>query len=352
MIKSFLVAVVASVLVAVAGAALWGWQGMKTLEMEADLQEPMLYMVSRGTSYNAVARDLEKQGLVEEAIWLKLLARVEPEVTSIRAGEYEFEPGMTPRDMIDLMVRGQTKVRTVQFIEGKRFRDARMALAQAEHLEQLTADWPAAKIMTELGDEGAHPEGRFFPDTYAYSRGDSDLEILRRAYERMNNVLAAEWAGRADDLPYENPYEALIMASIIERETGVPEERPDIAGVFVRRLQRGMRLQTDPTVIYGMGDAYEGRITRRDLRTHTPYNTYRISGLPPTPIALTGRASIHAAVHPADGDTLYFVARGDGSHKFSRTLEDHRRAVRQYQLNRGDDYRSSPAPAGSAESTE
>jgi UPF0755 protein len=352
LIKSFLVAVVASVLVAVAGAALWGWQGMKTLEMEADLQEPMLYMVSRGTSYNAVDRDLEEQGLVEEAIWLKLLARVEPEVTSIRAGEYEFQPGMTPRDMIALMVRGQTKARMVQFIEGKRFRDARAALAQADHLEQLTADWPAAKIMAELGDEGAHPEGRFFPDTYAYSRGDSDLEILRRAYERMNNVLAAEWAGRADDLPYENPYEALIMASIIERETGVPEERPDIAGVFIRRLQRGMRLQTDPTVIYGMGDAYEGRITRRDLRTHTPYNTYRISGLPPTPIALPGRASIHAAVHPADGDTLYFVARGDGSHKFSRTLEDHRRAVRQYQLNRGDDYRSSPAPASSAESTE
>ncbi|GGY64396.1 endolytic transglycosylase MltG [Marinobacter zhanjiangensis] len=352
MIKSFLVAVVASVLVAVAGAALWGWQGMKTLEMEADLQEPMLYMVPRGTSYNAVARDLEEKGLVEEAIWLKLLARVEPEMTSIRAGEYEFQPGMTPREMIALMVRGQTKVRTVQFIDGTKFRDARQALALAEHLEQVTADWPAERIMAELGDEDAHPEGRFFPDTYSYNRGNSDLEILRRAYEKMNNVLAEEWAGRADDLPYENPYEALIMASIIERETGVPEERPDIAGVFVRRLERGMRLQTDPTVIYGMGDAYEGRITRRDLRTHTPYNTYRISGLPPTPIALPGRAAIHAAVHPADGNTLYFVARGDGSHKFSRTLEDHRRAVREYQLNRREDYRSSPAPASSPEGTE
>ncbi|MFC4258665.1 endolytic transglycosylase MltG [Marinobacter lacisalsi] len=344
MIKSFLVAVVASVLVAAAGAALWGWQGMKTLEMEADLQEPMLYLVPRGTSYNAVARDLEEKGLVDKAIWLKLLARVEPEMTSIRAGEYEFQPGMTPREMIALMVRGETKVRTVQFIEGKRFRDARTALSQAEHLEQLTADWAAERIMAELGDEGAHPEGRFFPDTYAYNRGDSDLDILRRAYEKMNSVLAEEWAGRADDLPYENPYEALIMASIIERETGVPAERPDIAGVFVRRLQRGMRLQTDPTVIYGMGDAYEGRITRRDLRTHTAYNTYRISGLPPTPIALPGRAAIHAAVHPAEGNTLYFVARGDGSHKFSRTLEDHRRAVREYQLNRREDYRSSPAP--------
>lgn len=349
MIKSFLVAVVASVLVAVAGAALWGWQGLKTLEMEADLQEPMLYMVPRGTSYNAVAGDLEEKGLVDKAIWLKLLARMEPEMTSIRAGEYEFQPGMTPRDMIALMVRGDIKVRTVQFIDGKRFRDAREALAQAEYLEQETADWPAERIMAELGDEGAHPEGRFFPDTYAYNRGDSDLDILRRAYEKMNSVLAEEWAARADDLPYANPYEALIMASIIERETGVPQEREEIAGVFVRRLKKGMRLQTDPTVIYGMGDAYEGRITRRDLRTLTPYNTYRISGLPPTPIALPGRAAIHAAVNPADGNTLYFVARGDGSHKFSRTLEDHRRAVREYQLNRREDYRSSPAPVSSDE---
>ncbi|MFL1406330.1 endolytic transglycosylase MltG [Marinobacter sp. M1N3S26] len=352
MIKSFVIAVVASVLVTVAGAALWSWQGLKTLEVEANLQESMLYLVPRGTSYNAVAHDLEQKGLVDKAIWLKLLARVEPEMTAIRAGEYEFHPGMTPRNMIALMVRGDTKVRTVQFIEGKRFRDARAALARAEHLEQLTADWSADRIMAELGDEGAHPEGRLFPDTYAYSRGDSDLEILRRAYEKMNNVLAEEWAGRADDLPYETPYEALIMASIIERETGVPGERRDIAGVFVRRLERGMRLQTDPTVIYGMGDAYEGRITRRDLRTHTPYNTYRISGLPPTPIALPGRAAIHAAVHPAEGDTYYFVARGDGSHKFSRTLEDHRRAVREYQLNRREDYRSWPAPDNGDEGTE
>lgn len=352
MIKSFVIAVVASVLIAVAGAALWGWQGLKTLEVDAGLEEPMLYLVPHGTSYNAVARDLEEKGLVEEAIWLKLLGRVEPEMTAIRAGEYEFQPGMTPREMILLMVRGDTKVRTVQFIEGKRFQDARAALARADHLEQVTVDWSADRIMKELGDEGGHPEGRFFPDTYAYSRGDSDLDILRRAYERMNSVLAEEWEGRAEGLPYENPYEALIMASIIERETGVPSERPDIAGVFVRRLERGMRLQTDPTVIYGMGDDYQGRITRRDLRTHTPYNTYRITGLPPTPIALPGRAAIHAAVHPAEGEALYFVARGDGSHKFSRTLEDHRRAVRDYQLNRREDYRSWPAPDNASEDSQ
>ncbi|MFW5823952.1 MAG: endolytic transglycosylase MltG [Marinobacter sp.] len=344
MIKSFLVAVVASVLVALAGAGLWSWQGLQSLNTEAGLDETLLYEVPRGASFNSIARDMEQMGLVDKAVWLKLLGRVEPEMTAIRAGEYEFQPGMSPRDMVELMVRGQTKVRMVQFIEGRRFRDARAALAQAEHLRQETRDWPDEKIMAELGDEGAHPEGRFFPDTYAYSRGDSDLDILRRAYERMNQVLAEEWANRDKDLPLENPYEALILASIIERETGMPGERRDIAGVFVRRLERGMRLQTDPTVIYGMGDRYQGRITRKDLRTLTDYNTYRISGLPPTPIALPGRAAIHAAVNPADGDALYFVARGDGSHQFSRTLEDHQRAVREYQLNRREDYRSWPAP--------
>lgn len=349
MIKSFLVAVVASVLVALAGAGLWGWQGLQSLEKDAGLEQPVLYEVPRGASYNSVAGDLEEMGLVDKAVWLKLLGRVEPEMTAIQAGEYEFRPGMSARDMVALMVSGQTKVRTVQFIEGRRFSDARAALAEAEHLRHVTRDWSDEKIMAELGDEGAHPEGRFFPDTYAYSRGDSDLDILRRAYERMNRVLAEEWASRADDLPYENPYEALIMASIIERETGVPGERRDIAGVFVRRLERGMRLQTDPTVIYGMGDRYIGRITRSDLRTYTPYNTYRISGLPPTPIALPGRAAINAAVNPADGDALYFVARGDGSHKFSRTLEDHQRAVREYQLNRREDYRSWPVPESNSE---
>lgn len=344
MIKSILLAVIALAVIVVAGAGLWAWQGLQTLQQPASIEEPMLYLVPSGGSYNAVANDLEQKGLVDDALWLKLYVRLQPEQASIRAGEYEFTPGMAPVDLVALMVSGRTKTRTVQFIEGRRFLDARAALVQAEYLKQETADWSDAEIMAALGDEGAHPEGRFFPDTYSYSRGDSDLDILRRAYERMNDALAEEWAGRADDLPYENPYEALIMASIIERETGVPYERKDIAGVFVRRLEKGMRLQTDPTVIYGMGDAYEGRITRRDLRTHTPYNTYRISGLPPSPIAMAGRAALNAALHPADGDYLFFVAKGDGSHQFSRTLEDHQRAVRDYQLNRRKDYRSWPAP--------
>ncbi len=344
MIKSFVLAVVALAVLLGAGAGLWAWQGLQSLEAAADLDEPMLYFVPRGTSFHGVASDLEEKGLVHDALWLRLHVRLHPETAEIRAGEYEFLPGMTPLDMVGLMVRGITKTRTVQFIEGTRFVDARQALAGANHLEQTTAGWTGAEIMAALGEEGAHPEGWFFPDTYAYTRGDSDLDILRRAHERMNEVLAQEWSNRADDLPYESPYEALIMASIVERETGVPEERPAIAGVFVRRLEKGMRLQTDPTVIYGMADAYQGGITRRDLRTHTPYNTYLITGLPPTPIALSGQAAIHAALHPAEGDALYFVARGDGSHKFSRTLEAHRKAVRDFQLNRREDYRSSPAP--------
>ncbi|MFO6266438.1 endolytic transglycosylase MltG, partial [Pseudomonas aeruginosa] len=183
-----------------------------------------------------------------------------------------------------------------------------------------------------------------FPDTYRYTRGMRDIDILRKAYQRMQTILAKEWDGRSQDLPYRDAYQALIMASLVEKETGVPEERSQIAGVFVRRLQRGMLLQTDPTVIYGMGERYNGKITRADLREPTPYNTYVVPGMPPTPIALAGREAIRAALHPAEGETLYFVARGDGSHVFSSSLDEHNKAVREYQLKRRSDYRSSPAP--------
>jgi UPF0755 protein len=249
--------------------------------------------------------------------------------------------------MIGVMVSGDTKHWYVQFIEGWTFKDMRAALAQAERLQKVTGEWTSEQVMAAVGTEGEHPEGRFFPDTYAFTSSETDLDLLKRAFNRMETVLAEEWAAREEGLPYDNPYEALIMASIVERETGAPHEREQVAGVFVRRLQKGMRLQTDPTVIYGMGDSYQGRIGRKDLRTHTPYNTYRINGLPPTPIALPGREAIHAALHPDDGDALYFVARGDGTHKFSRTLAEHQKAVREFQLNRREDYRSSPAPKNS-----
>lgn len=320
------------------------WQGLQGLNKPVMLEEPLLFNVPQGSSFIEVVGRLESQGLVSDRLWLRLYGRLEPGQTRIKAGEYEFVDGMSPRDMIGAMVSGDTKHWYVQFIEGWTFKDMRAALARAERLEKVTCQWTTEQIMAAVGAEGEHPEGRFFPDTYAFTSSESDLDLLKRAFNRMETVLAEEWAAREEGLPYDTPYEALIMASIVERETGAPHERDQVAGVFVRRLQKGMRLQTDPTVIYGMGDSYQGRIGRKDLRTYTPYNTYRINGLPPTPIALPGRESIHAALHPDKGDALYFVARGDGTHKFSRTLSEHQKAVREFQLNRREDYRSSPAP--------
>ncbi|NVD37140.1 endolytic transglycosylase MltG [Marinobacter lutaoensis] len=344
MLKKLLITLGSVLMLAAAGTGLWLWQGLKTLEQPVPLAEPLLLDVPSGTPFNRLAVMLEQQGVVERSLWLKLYGRLNPRMSRIKAGEYELAPGMTVLGLIGAMVRGDVKHWSIQFIEGWTFKDMRAALARAERLRKTTTDWTDEQVMAALGAAGEHPEGRFFPDTYLFTSADSDLDLLRRAYTRMESVLAEEWANRKDGLPYETPYEALIMASIVERETGVPEERDEVAGVFVRRLQKGMRLQTDPTVIYGMGEKYKGRIGARDLRTYTPYNTYRIPGLPPTPIALPGREAIHAALHPDDGDSLYFVARGDGTHKFSRTLAEHQKAVREYQLNRREDYRSSPAP--------
>lgn len=342
LIKSLVIALLCGLVLAVTGTGLWVWQGLQSLDSPSVLEEPVMFEVPSGSSFDAVARSMESESLVADSFWLRLYGRIYPEQARIKTGEYEFSNGETPKDMLDAMVAGRVKTWSIQFIEGKTFSDMRAALASNPQLAKVTTDWSAEQIMTTLGAEGEHPEGRFFPDTYLFSGQESDLDILRRAYEKMNRVLAEEWEARSEGLPYESPYEALIMASIVERETGVPEERDEVAGVFVRRLQKGMRLQTDPTVIYGMGDQYEGRIGRKDLQTDTPYNTYRINGLPPTPIALTGREAIHAALHPAEGDTFYFVAKGDGTHQFSRTLAEHQKAVRAYQLQRRSDYRSFP----------
>ena len=343
-LKKLLIVLVAAAVLLAAGSGLWSWQGLQTLQQPVALEEPVLFSVPPGAGFSQVARRLENEGFLSDALWLRLYGRLNPEQTRIKAGDYEFLSGMTPLAMVETMVEGKVKLWSVQFIEGWTFRDLRAALARSERLKQVTTDWSENQVMAAMGAEGQHPEGWFFPDTYMFSGGESDLDILKRAYNRMVAVLEEEWQNRSEGLPYDSPYEALIMASIVERETGVPWERQEVAGVFVRRLHKGMRLQTDPTVIYGMGDQYEGRIRRSDLRAYTPYNTYRIDGLPPTPIALSGRDSIHAALHPAEGDTYYFVARGDGSHKFSRTLAEHQQAVREYQLNRRQDYRSFPAP--------
>ncbi|WP_372986418.1 endolytic transglycosylase MltG [Marinobacter sp.] len=349
MLKKLLIVCVSLTVLAAAGTGLWVWQGLETLEKPVNIEEPVLFNVPAGTAFSRVAQQLETEGLVEKSLWLRLHGRLNPEQVRIKAGEYEFTDGMSARDMVEAMVAGDVKHWSIQFIEGWTFKDMRAALASAERLRQETADWSDEEVMAAMGAEGEHPEGRFFPDTYLFASSDSDLDLLKRSFNRMETVLAEEWKNREEGLPYDSPYEALIMASIVERETGVPHERDEVAGVFVRRLEKGMRLQTDPTVIYGMGDNYQGRIGSKDLRTYTPYNTYRIDGLPPTPIALPGQEAIHAALHPKDGDSLYFVARGDGTHKFSRTLAEHQKAVREFQLNRRDDYRSSPSP-GNGES--
>lgn len=346
--KLFLILTALVVLVG-AGAGLWVWQGLQTLNKPVALDETVLFTVEPGTSFNGLAHELSRRGLVSDSLWLRLYGRLNPEQTRIKAGDYELAPGMTPVAVVETMVEGNVKLWAVQFIEGWTFADLRAELARTDRLEKVTTDWTSQQVMEALGAGGQHPEGWFFPDTYMFSSSETDLDILKRAYNRMVSVLEEEWPKRAEGLPYDTSYEALIMASIIERETGVPYERQQVAGVFVRRLQKGMRLQTDPTVIYGMGESYDGRIRTRDLRAYTPYNTYRIDGLPPTPIALPGRDSVYAALHPDDGDALYFVARGDGSHTFSKTLAEHQKAVREFQLNRKEGYRSSPAPKAQTE---
>ncbi|HDZ37392.1 MAG TPA: endolytic transglycosylase MltG [Marinobacter sp.] len=344
--KKLLIAGVCAAVLFGAGTGLWVWQGVGSLSKPVVMAEPMLFDVPEGTAFNGVARQLEADGLIKKDLWVRVYGRLFPDRAKIKAGVYEFTDGMSAEAMLDKMVAGDTKHWSVQFIEGWTFSDMRTALNSNQRIEHLTADWSDEKVMEAVGAKGEHPEGRFFPDTYLFTSSESDIDMLRRAFQRMKTVLADEWENKEEGLPYDNAYEALIMASIVERETGAPQERGQVAGVFVRRLQKGMRLQTDPTVIYGMGDKYNGRIGRRDLRAQTPYNTYRINGLPPTPIALPGREAIHASLHPDSGKSLYFVARGDGTHKFSNTLAEHQKAVRAFQLNRRADYRSSPAGEG------
>ncbi len=260
----------------------------------------------------------------------------------IKPGEYRLPPAITAQGLLDLLVSGKVIQYKVTFPEGINLQQALALLASQGQLVLSLAGRDDPRLQ-ELVEPYTHPEGLFFPDTYLFPRDTTDLQLLQRAHEKMVAVLEQEWLEREADLPYSTPYEALIMASIIERETSLPEEREQIAGVFVRRLQAGMRLQTDPTVIYGAGEEFDGNLRREHLEDDSnAYNTYRRDGLPPTPIALPGQASIRAALHPAPGRELYFVARGDGGHQFSATLAEHEAAVRKYQLERRTDYRSTP----------
>ena len=324
--------------------ALAGWSLRSALDQPLKLESERLIEVVPGDTPGGLLNRLEGEGVLDGAFWLRLYWRFNLPGQALHSGEYRLTPQQSARDLLELWRRGEVVQYSLTLVEGWSFRQVRAALVRQEKLEQRLADLDDKALMDRLGLAGVSPEGRFFPDTYRYVRGMSDLDLLKQASVRLDQVLDEEWARRADGLPYRKPYDALIMASMVEKETGVAEERGQIAGVFVRRLRTGMRLQTDPTVIFGLGERYNGNLTRAHLQQPTPYNTYVIDGMPPTPIALAGREAIHAALNPVAGKSLYFVARGDGSHVFSETLEQHNRAVREYQLKRRADYRSSPAP--------
>ncbi len=302
------------------------------LDAPMPLAQPTVIEVRPGSSLRQVASLLEAQvGLNHPAIF-SYWAQREGFDRSIRTGEFAISPGMSPRAALEHLVSGQAVQYPITFIEGTRVQDALSALWNSPKLNITLQGLSDAEILAAIGTPFEHLEGSLYPDTYFYTAGTSDRDLLRRASARLQQVLSQEWETRAVGLPLQTPYEALTLASIIEKESGIFSEHGEIAGVFIRRLHAGMRLQSDPTVIYGMGESYEGNIRRVDLETTTAYNTYRINGLPPTPIAMAGRNAIHASLNPSDGETLYFVATGDGGHHFSATLSEHNAAVRRYQL--------------------
>jgi UPF0755 protein len=323
-------AVLVATLVALAalyvGAARWYRAPVKGLGAATIVE------IAPGEPLGRVAEELAARGLLEHPRLLAWLAQREGKAARVQAGEYAIAPGTSPAALLDQFVEGRVLLHPVTLVEGWTVATALEALHANPVLRRAVPGAADAALMARLGSPGVLPEGEFYPDTYLVPKGATDFEILRLAHARLKERLATAWLRRRPDLPLAGPYEALILASIIEKETGDPEERPHIAAVFVNRLRRGMRLQTDPTVIYGLGVAYDGSIHRRDLVTDTPYNTYTRDGLPPTPIALASGAALDAAVQPADSDDLYFVAtgRGDGRHEFSRTLEAHNAAVARY----------------------
>ena len=327
------------VLVVLAALAVAAWFGMDYLRFrDAPLnitQPQQTFEIARGESFRDIVRDLRASRLsAAPVLYWRVLAEQLHVAGSLHAGEYALAPGMSARGLLQDMARGKVLQRRITLVEGWTFRQVRAALAAAPKLAQNGAQLSDAELMQKIGAGGMAPEGQFMPETYDYVMGMSDIEVLKRAYSTLQAYLDAQWPRRDLQIPLQTPYEALTLASIVEKETAQPGERPQIAGVFERRLKLGMKLETDPSVIYGMGADYDGKIHARDLQTDTPYNTYTRFGLPPTPIALAGRAAIDAVLHPAPGDTLYFVARGDGTHAFSSTLAEHNRNVAIYQLHR------------------
>lgn len=314
----------------------WYWmtyqEFLKTpLKIEGD---HMVLEVPKGANLRTLGSRLERDGVINQGDYLYWHARWLKKAHLIRAGEYAIPMGTTPDGLLNILVAGKTISYSLTLLEGWNYRQVFAAVANAKTLQQELTGLSLEQVMEKLGMQGEHPEGKFFPETYAFPKGTTDVEFLKRAHRKMQQELAEAWEDRSKDTLLKTPEEALILASIVEKETGVPHERPAISGVFTRRLKINMKLQTDPTVIYGMGERYKGNIRRKDLREDTPYNTYVHKGLPPTPICMPGRAALDAALNPEDGKSLYFVAKGDGSHVFSATLKQHNAAVRKYQLKK------------------
>jgi UPF0755 protein len=327
------VLLLACVAIALSAAAWIGWRDYHRFESQAIGGIGQVVEFSRGMRLKDLAARLDAQAVSDAPYWQwRMLAERMGVAQKLQAGEYRIEANTTPRDLLQAIADGRVVQYRVTIVEGSRFRDLRIALASVKELESSIGGLSDAEVLARVGATEKHPEGLFLPDTYFFPRGFSDIELLKRAYWAQKKLLSELWQARADELPLADPYQALILASVVEKETGRAGERPEIAGVFVNRLRLGWRLQTDPTVIYGLGDAFDGNLRRVDLETDTPYNTYTRFGLPPTPIALPGRAAIEASVRPATTDAMYFVARGDGSHVFSRTLDQHNAAVRKFQL--------------------
>ena len=311
------------------GAALWWLHQPMELRLQPGSQVVDLE-IDLGTSAAGVAEVVVDSGVEVPVLLLQAWFRFSGQARMIKAGSYEITPGTTPRKLLNMLVRGEETVKSFTLVEGWNFRQVRAALQKSEHLTPDSVGLSPETIMEKLGRPGLHPEGRFFPDTYAYAKGSSDLAVLKRAARAMDKRLNAAWALRNPQTPLKTPEQALILASIVEKETGKPADRPQIGGVFSNRMRIGMMLQTDPSVIYGLGEQFDGNLRKRDLLADTPYNTYTRTGLPPTPITMPGKAALMAAVQPAATKALYFVARGDGSSEFSESLDAHNRAVNKY----------------------
>ena len=311
------------------GAALWWLHAPLALRLVPG-QQVVDLQIEPGSSANSVAQAVVDSGAEVPVVLLQAWFRLSGQARLIKAGSYELRGGTTPRKLLSMLVRGEEALKSVTLVEGWTFNQVRAALQKAEQLAPDTLALQPETIMEKIGKPGIHPEGRFFPDTYTYSKGSSDMAILKRAARAMDKRVEAAWSLRTATTLLKNSEQMLILASIVEKETGKPSDRAQIAGVFTNRLRIGMPLQTDPTVIYGLGDRFDGNLRKRDLQTDTPYNTYTRVGLPPTPIAMPGKAALLAAVQPASTPAFYFVSRGDGSSHFSASLDEHNRAVNKY----------------------